>query len=99
MYPEDFAKIMKKEAGKSWRPSNHTEFEIFYGEHCANCVRDNPEENDMCEFISASMFCDTDESIEQWVIGEDGQPMCTAIATDKENPIKWVDPNQIDMFE
>jgi hypothetical protein len=77
IYPESFAEAMKKHAGKSYRPANGTEGEIFMERYCYSC---NRFDNGKCPIQFHSLIYDIDDPRypKEWVIGEDGHPKCTA---------------------
>lgn len=81
IYVKEHAEALKKQVGKSYRPSNGTEGMMFMARYCEQCVKDSRGyAPDGCEIILLSMVCDTDDPDypEEWVIGKDGQPTCTA---------------------
>ena len=75
MWMPDHAERMKQHAGKSWRPSNGTEGDIFIGNVCASCKIGVAK----CPIIPEVMAHDLDDEgyPDQWVIGQCGYPQCT----------------------
>jgi hypothetical protein len=82
-----------KDVGQKWRPSNGTEGELFQENYCAKC--DKWDAEDGCPIAAATFFLDEDDPAypEEWQIGKDGQPTCTAFPISAED-----DPRQINMF-
>jgi hypothetical protein len=82
---EDAARFFKPSAGKSYRPSNGTEGEMFQEAWCAQCeadraFRDDPERADGCPIIAnvMALAIDDPDYPPAWVYGPDGQPICSA---------------------
>lgn len=74
-YTEEHAAMLIHRSGEKWRPSNGHEFDLFGLAYCAGCTK-----RDNCTILPATMAHDVDEDEypEDWQIGEDGQPVCTA---------------------
>jgi len=92
MYDQDLATLLKKEAGKKYRPSNGSEGEIFTDYYCARCVREEfmhtMNDNDKkCEILTSTMFFDVDDEKypSEWQYTKDGQPTCTAFELTNRN--------------
>lgn len=92
LYIYENAEDMKKAAGKSYRPSNGTEGEIFQSLWCAKCAfekayRDSDGDQPGCEILTATMIYGVDSPgyPEHWIYDGDGQPKCTAF-TDQNPP-------------
>lgn len=94
LFTDDFAEVMKKRAGKPYRPSNGTEGDMFQVLFCGRCTKDSydPETGggELCPIIGDTMCCDVDspEYPKAWVISERGQPVCKEFApasTQKED--------------
>lgn len=85
IYTDKGAAMMKAHAGKSWRPSNGHEGDLFMAMVCARCVVDMQE----CQInIAAMVFSKGDpEYPAEWQIGQDGQPCCTAFAAAHREPL------------
>jgi hypothetical protein len=81
---------IKSLAGKSYRPSNGTEGDIFRARFCDRCTKDNfTDENPSggCEILM-NCLCygiDDEEYPEEWVYNSEGSPVCTAFVA-RENP-------------
>jgi hypothetical protein len=95
--------------GERYRPSNGSEGEYFHAMWCEECSRDKamngtchresrePEDDDYCEILNRSF---RDDPLPEWVIGDDGQPKCTAFAKQTDGPLKVVrDDKTQDMFD
>lgn len=95
-------------AGKRYMPSNGTEGEFFMAAWCEECARDKAmngtahregreeTDEDWCEILGRSF---REDSIPEWVYGEDGQPKCTQF-TPMDQPIQAPRcPNTPDMFD
>ena len=80
-------KFCERTPGQRYSPSNGTEGEYFHAMWCEECARDKvmngkatQEQADRdpdlyCRILNDSFSA---EGVAEWVIGEDGQPMCTA---------------------
>lgn len=90
-------KFMERTPGEPYRPCNGSEGEFFMSMWCEECARDKEmngtvyregreaDESDWCEILGRS-FRD-DEPLPEWVIGDDGQPKCTAfVPLGKDTP-------------
>ncbi len=108
IYPPKLASMLAHRAGEKYRPSNGIEGEIFQGDFCERCkcdkvlngtVRaDDATPEDSCPIIGATMAYGVDDPKypQEWQIGPDGQPRCTAF-TELDAP--EVDTLTLDMFE
>lgn len=98
IYSESAAELYRRDAGEKYQPSNGTEGEIFMAAWCYRCARWN---EDGCDIAAATMFYDVDEPgyPEEWRIGEDGQPECTAYGSKYAKPAPAKDERQADLFE
>lgn len=70
-----------------YRPSNGTEGMCFEAEFCDRCVHDS---EDKCEIHDRALLFDTDDKEyphEWWYDGE-GNPTCTAFATEIAPPTR-----------
>src|SRR5437868_6836691 len=85
VFPADLAVLHVADVGKQYQPSNGTEGEIFQHAWCEKCARelvlngtvmfdDCDPETQTCQILNASFRGEATE----WVIGKDGQPLCTA---------------------
>lgn len=86
IFPESLARIHveDKACGQQYMPSNGTEGHIFIESWCGECARDRSvregepldecDDNEVCQIIGASFRGEANE----WQIGPDGQPHCTA---------------------
>lgn len=79
--------------GKLYLPSNATELMIFMGAMCEGCTKDNGEGCNILNHIMAG------DDRKEWVIDEDGQPICTAFKSPKDKPAVPRCKSTIDMFE
>lgn len=79
IYQDSLAEILKEDAGKKWRPGNGTEGDMFFSAMCENC-----QSHELCPIIPMTMAYDVEdeEYPEEWIIGQDGQPTCTAFLAD-----------------
>ena len=70
-------------AGKSYRPSNGTEGDLFMAEFCDRCSKCKG-----CEIIGAAMLFEKDheEYPKEWVYDAEGCPTCTAFEKKGDNP-------------
>jgi hypothetical protein len=72
-----------KYAGKSYRPSNSTEGEMFMEDFCYQCVHDWEYQQTMetggCEILAKTMAfnIDDEEYPKEWVRDNKGYPKCT----------------------
>ena len=84
IFTDDHAERMKERAGQPFRPSNGFEGDLFQERQCLGCVH-GPE----CEIVLRTMVFDAgDESYPpEWVIGDDGQPKCTAFELTPDDQI------------
>jgi len=66
-------------AGKSYRPSNGTEGEIFQERFCYRCIHEDLENEDYCEIVSLTMayYTNHEKYPKEWVFDKDGYPTCT----------------------
>lgn len=80
-------KFFPREPGSRYQPSNGTEGEYFHAMWCENCERDKlmngqatQEQCDADPTLYCQILCNSfrDEGVDEWVIGDDGQPKCTA---------------------
>lgn len=90
IYPVEWAAIAKENAGRSYQPSNGTEGMIFMEAWCCKCERDKHmcegkpldecSDAETCQIIANTMAYKPGdpEYPKEWIIGEDGQPCCTA---------------------
>ena len=90
IYPERLAEMSKARAGQKYRPSNGTEGDCFFAAWCHNCQRDKAmregcdidecDDNERCEIIASTMCFNVEDAEypQEWQIGKDGQPCCTA---------------------
>lgn len=81
IFPADHART----AGKPYRPSNGTEGDYFHAASCARCTKwersADPDDCDRgCHIEAYALAYDIDdvEYPDEWIIGPDGQPTCTA---------------------
>ena len=83
LFADDFAEVMKKHAGKPYRPSNGTEGVMFQERFCDRCAKDDYDHETgggiLCPIIGDTMCFDVTDSEypKAWVINERGQPICT----------------------
>lgn len=93
IYTADFAKVLSVDVGQKWRPSNGTEGEMFQSNYCSDC--DRWDEETGCPIAAATFSLDKGdpEYPQEWQIGSDGQPTCSAF-----NDPDAADPRQLDMF-
>ncbi len=65
-------------SGKSYRPSNGTEGELFQEEFCYRCKLDDCDEG--CDILLNTMIfgIKNEDYPKEWVFDEDGRPTCTA---------------------
>ncbi len=80
-------KFFERPPGEPYRPCNGSEGEYFMAMWCEECARDkemngtcyregrDATDEDWCEILGRSFR--SDEPLPEWVIGEDGQPLCT----------------------
>lgn len=96
---------------KKYIPYSSDDIMDFTDKFCMNCIHEKfiitqNEDDRQCEILSAQMMLDSDEEgREEWILGKDGQPTCTAfhyfnwfdvegnIIETPEEPIN--DPNQL----
>lgn len=90
IYPKEYAAICAASAGRKYRPSNGTEGDIFMNAWCCRCQRDKAmregadfdecDDNEVCQIIADTHYYDVDDPAypKEWVIAQDGQPVCTA---------------------
>lgn len=96
-----------RKPGERYQPCNGSEGEFFHAMWCEECARDKvmngtatQEEADKdpercyCMILNQSF---TSEGVAEWVIGEDGQPKCTAFWP-KDEPIRERCTNTPDLF-
>ena len=74
MWPQSSAEMMKKHAGKPWRPSNGTEGMIFMDNVCAACRIGAGNCIIIPEIMAHSL--DSENYPDAWYIGECGYPQC-----------------------
>lgn len=95
------AKCYPSEAGKPYRPSNGTEGDMFEGQFCNRCHRDQ-DENDPCEIRLLTHGLRTDEAgyPTEWIYDRNGRPTCTAFndVLDAEQEPSSRCPNTGDLF-
>jgi hypothetical protein len=84
-YPDHMAERLKARAGQSYRPSNGTEGDMFYGALCRRCKRDakfreTQDGEDGCRILVNTMVFSSEDAEypKEWVYAADGQPTCTA---------------------
>jgi len=83
----------------SYRPSNGTEGEGFMARFCANCRRDQ-DEDEPCTIATWAMAVDADDPDypTEWIVDESG-PRCTAFdPVDTDAPTIITDPRQMDLL-
>lgn len=70
----DHAELMKKHAGKKYRPSNGTEGELFFSHYCDKCSK-----KDTCQLMHRTMAFDVEhpEYPAEICYSAEGQPTCT----------------------
>lgn len=83
LYPDQLAALRKEDAGKKWRPSNGEEGDIFMSGWCRYCANDLGTDEDGglgCDISTSAFWHEIDEPAypQEWQIGPDGQPQCTA---------------------
>lgn len=80
IYTADHAEMLKEDAGRKWRPSNGTDFDLFSAAMCHNC-----QGKDSCMIVplTKAFNVDDEDYPEDWVINDAGQPTCTAFEEDK----------------
>lgn len=68
-------------AGKSYRPANGTEGEIFMGQYCYQCRL-----YDECEIWMDTMLYNKEcpDYPKEWVFDKEGVPTCTAFVKEDE---------------
>ena len=68
--------VANGQIGKSYRPSNGTEGEVFCEAFCFRCRKNNKG----CRIKIMTMALDANDPNypKEWVYAEDGQPICTA---------------------
>jgi hypothetical protein len=73
---------------RAYRPSNGTEGDMFMERWCFRCTKDDAEHERYCPIIARSMAHEVGEDgyPGQWIIGDDGQPRCTAFERDWGHP-------------
>lgn len=78
--PEDAERFYKKNAGKSYRPSNGTEGDYFHDSYCGDCRLFRPEGGEPCKIAKAAFWNEIGALgyPKEWIYGPDGQPTCTA---------------------
>lgn len=83
IYPDRLAEMLKARAGEKYRPSNGTEGDCFFAAWCRNCQRDKAM-REGCDIIANTMCHDIEDEQypQEWQIGADGQPCCTAFVPD-----------------
>lgn len=76
IYPDDMAlhHIMTGAVGRSWRPANGSEGDMWRAAACGPCFWAG-----ICSIEDRAMASrpGDDDYPSQWQIGPDGQPMCT----------------------
>lgn len=85
-FPADLAKLHVEDAGQPYLPSNGDEGEAFWSHWCNRCAKDKSmsegkdvddcEPHELCQILGDSFGGE----VKEWVIGEDGQPKCTAFS-------------------
>jgi len=80
-----------------YRPSNSTEGDRFFSAFCKQCKKDL---NNDCEIMGATMAFDIDDEgyPQEWQIGDDGQPTCTAWVDVEAEGVTPRCKNTVDMF-
>ena len=75
IFCREFAEKMAKRAGQPYRPSNGSEGMIFEEAFCNDCTK-----VEGCTIYGNALCFDTDHPAypKEWIIGDDGQPKCTA---------------------
>lgn len=98
--------FMARTPGERYQPCNGTEGECFWSMWCEECARDkvmNGEATQEQADSDDSLYCQilnnsfAKEGCDEWVIGEDGQPMCTAFIPAGQ-PVPFRCPATTDMF-
>lgn len=76
-----------KNAGKTYRPSNGTEGDMFYAQNCARCIRGS-NEDELCTIYGNAMFNDIGDADypSEWRYDDAGCPECTAFVAEQNNP-------------
>lgn len=91
---------MNKLCGKSWRPSNGTEGEIFIDDFCAQCIHEKfwhtqDHADKQCEIFNRNLLEDMGVEIPELIYDERGMPTCTSFVKwdwDKDDDGNWNDP-------
>lgn len=87
-------KFLEGTPGERWMPSNGTCGEYFWSMWCEECARDkvmNGEATVEQADKDPSLYCDIlsrsfrEDSLPEWVYGDDGQPKCTAFVPQGED--------------
>jgi len=84
---------------KPYRPSNGTEGEDFMACFCANCRRDQ-DEDDPCSIATWALAAAIDDPDypEEWIVDQSG-PRCTAFEpVDEDAPSVIRDPRQMSLL-
>lgn len=82
-FTKELAAAYQKNAGQPYCPGNGTEGELMFESFCYRCAKEKD-----CDIPGMTMICDISdpEYPEEWQIGRDGQPTCTAF--EKRRPRK-----------
>lgn len=82
------AKHVKATGDRAYRPSNGSEGEMFFSRWCYRCTKDDYGAGKYCPIIGLSMALGVDDEgyPGEWIIGDDGQPRCTAFDRDWRKP-------------
>jgi hypothetical protein len=85
LFPSELAEALAEVAGKSYRPANATEGELFRSLWCGRCLAATEDDaGDECPIPHMTMFYQEHDPgyPKQWVISPSGQPMCTEFIPD-----------------
>ena len=83
LFSANLAARLASRAGKRYRPSNGDEGERFQARWCADCRRDDFDDETGeggCEILVRAFAFDVGDAEYpgEWQYGDDGQPVCTA---------------------
>ncbi|MEM1284928.1 MAG: hypothetical protein AAGH43_06040 [Pseudomonadota bacterium] len=81
-------------ARRPYRPSNHSEFEGFYADHCRHCAEDDAASDLQCPIILEAMS--TNAPPHEWVVDPVRGPLCTAYTEDGADPAPC--PDTLELF-
>lgn len=90
--------------GSKYRPSNGTEGDCFMSAWCANCHRFSGEyegfDEKECEIVlrAYAFDIDDDEYPDEWIYGENGEPICKAFEDICKEPKPYRCKDTPDMF-